>query len=217
VRLSSLEALAEKWTIAHTISLAAWVAVLVLGIFLIFRPSGSSYPKTDILKTYAGENATFTYPENWTVGNCGLDEPFLELPGTIESEYKGKRSYPLAIYGTGAYNCMKDRPQRFDIYPENLKASDNPCAPSASTEGERLDNGLYFEVKEQGEHVVAVHIKQNNCYAPADTVVLGFAFVDPEMQVGDDVEFGMPTVNKEIFLKSPQYADMHSLAQSIRY
>ncbi len=217
MRLPSLEDLAERWTLSHTIAVAAWSIVVVLGLLLLVHQAHDPYPAVDRVKTYAGENATFAYPENWTVNNCENGKSFIELPGAIETHYKGKRSYPLTMYASGAYNCIKDRPERFDLYPENLTASDTPCAPSTSTTGEKLDNGLYLQVQEQGGKVFAVYIKQNSCYAPADTVVLGFGFTDPEAKEGDTEEFGIPRVDKEVFLASKQYQHIRSLAQSIRY
>lgn len=215
--LPSLEELAEKWTPAHTIAVAAWVVVLVLGAVLLARNTASTYPATDERKIYAAENATFYYPANWTINPCIPDEPFIELPGTIKSNYKGERGYKLTVYGTGAYNCVKDRPERLDIYPEEIVASDQPCAPGTSTPGERLANGLYLQLQEQDGEVVSVYIKQNSCYAPADTVVLGFGFGDPKAGPGDTAEFGLPRVEKDDFLRSRQYQDIRALAESIRY
>lgn len=217
MRLPSLEELAEKWTVAHTVAIAAWVLVVVLGVMLLLQRNVSTYPVTDILKVYAGENATFTYPENWTLNKCEPGQPFIELPGTIKTDYKGNDHYQVAIYGTGAFNCIRDRPEKFDIYPENMVASDTPCAPATSTDGERLENGLYLQIQQIDERVAAVHIKQNNCFVPVNTVVLGFAFTDPQAEEDDVEEFGPPTVNKEDFLASPQYQDIRALAESIRY
>lgn len=214
----SIEELAEKWSIAHTLAVMAWVAVVVLGVALLIRGhvGGGTYPATQILKVYAAENATFRYPANWTISNCEPGKPFIELPGTIKSDYKDK-NYQLKIYGTTAYNCIKDRPDRLDLYPEELTASSNPCAPATSTEGERLGNGLYLQLQQDGDDVLAVQIKQNSCYAPSDTAVLAFAFTDPKPESGDAAAFGLPRVNKKAFLESPQYQDIKTLAESIRY
>ena len=213
----TLEELAERWTIAHTISIVAWAAVIVLGIVLLLRNNQSTYPVDRSLKVYAAENATFRYPANWKLNTeCKADQPFLELPGTIRSDYKEKR-YELQIYGFGAFSCIKDRPEKLDIYTEQMVASDTPCAPSSSTDGDRLENGLYFNLKEQGGKIIAVHIQQNGCYAPANTVVLGFAFVDPYARTDDMTKFGTPRIKKADFLASPQYRDIRALAESIKY
>src|SRR5688572_16838528 len=142
MRLPNLEELAEKWTLAHTVAVAAWVLVIVLGIVLFVRSNAPTYPVTDRLKVYAAENATFKYPENWKVNDCAPDKSFMELPGFIKSDYKGKKSYRLEIYGAVAFECVRGRPERLDLYPEKLEASDEPCAPGTSTPGERLSNGL---------------------------------------------------------------------------
>ena len=217
MHLPSLEELAERWTIAHTIAVAAWAVVLVLGVVLLVRSNVSTYPTTSDLKIYAAENATFKYPANWTINNCAPDKPFIELPGTIKSDYKDRRNYQLSVYGTGAYNCIKDRPERLDISPEEIVASDTPCAPATSTEGEKLVNGLYLQLQEDAGQVVAVHIKQNRCFASTDTVVLGFGFMDPQAEPGDTSTYGPPRVSKEDFLLSRQYQDIRTLAESIRY
>lgn len=215
--LPTLEELAEKWTFAHTIAVVAWAAVMVLGILLLLQNTRSTYPAETRVKVYAAENATFKLPINWKVNSdCDPNRPFIELPGTIESDYK-KKGYELQIYGMGAFSCVKNRPERLDIYPEQMVASDNPCAPATSTEGKRLGNGLYLNLKEQGGKIVAVHIQQNVCYAPANTVVLGFSFVDPKAETDDMARLGPPRVKKEDFLKSPQYRDIKALAESIRY
>lgn len=167
-------------------------------------------------KIYAAENATFRYPENWTINNCEPSKPFIELPGSIRSDYK-RRGYELKIYGSSAFNCIKDRPERLDIYPENMTASATPCAPATSTEGERLSNGLYLQLREEAGDVLAIQIRQNKCYAPNDTLVLGFAFADPEPRDGDSFTHGLPRVDKDTLLKSPQYRDIKELAESIKY
>jgi hypothetical protein len=213
----NLEELAERWTLAHTVAVAAWVVVLVLAVAVLLQRDGSTYPTTDARKTYAAENATFVYPANWTTNNCEPGKPFIELPGYIEANYKGDKSYALSMYGTGAFNCIKDRPERFDIYPEEVVASETPCAPGTSTEGERLENGLYLQLQEDEGSVVAIHIRQNQCFAPAETLVLGFAFTDPDEQPNDISDFGPPRVEKEALLRSPQYQDIRELAESIRY
>jgi len=212
----SIETLAERWSTAHTVAVMAWAAVIVLGLVFLLRGNASSYPVTDQLKVYAAENATFKYPANWTINNCESGKPFIELPGAIKTDYK-RKGYELKMYGTTAYNCIKDRPERLDLYPEEMSASDNPCAPATSTEGERLSNGLYLQLHEEQGDVLAVHIKQNSCYAPVDTLVLGFGFVDPDPQPGGTLEFGTPRVDKETFLKSRQYQDIRALAESIKY
>jgi len=217
VKILSLEELAERWSLAHTVAVAAWVVVIVLGIALLLRGDGSNYPVTDLKKVYAAENATFTYPANWTLNDCAPDKAFIELPGTIGSDYKGRQAYPLTIYGTGAFNCVKDRPERLDIYSEQIVASDTPCSITTSTKGERLENGLYMQLQEQVGKIIAAHIKQNSCFAPADTVVLGFAFLDPAEEPGDAAEFGRPGVETDAFLASQQYQDIRALAESIRY
>ena len=217
MRFLSLEELAERWTAAHTIAVAAWIVVLVLGIAVFFKDRTGTYPAADVYKVYAAENATFTYPANWQINNCVTGHPFIELPGNIKATYKNKKGYKLAMYGTGAYSCVKDRPERLDIYHEDIVASDHPCAPGTSTEGERLSNGLYLQLQEEGGEVVAVDIKQNSCFAPADTVVLGFAFTDPNAADGDTEQYGPPSVPKKDLLKSRQYQDIRALAQSIRY
>lgn len=217
MRFPSLEELAENWTFAHTIAVAAWAVVIVLGLVLFARNNASTYPVTDDLRVYAAENATFKHPANWIINDCAPDKPFIELPGTIKSDYKDRKGYPLAMYGTGAYNCIKDRPERLDISPENIVASETPCAPASSTEGEKLGNGLYLQLQEQAEEVIAVHIKQNSCFASPDTVVLGFAFADLKAEPGDTAAYGPPRVKLEAFLQSPQYQDIRALAESIRY
>lgn len=216
VSLLSIETLAERWSFAHTIAVAAWAAVIVLGLVFLVRSNVSPYPATDRLKVYAAENATFKYPENWTINNCESGKPFIELPGAIKTDYK-RKGYELKMYGTTAYNCIKDRPERLDLYPEEMAASSNPCAPASSTDGEQLGNGLYLQLREEQGDILSVHIKQNSCYAPADTLVLGFGFVDPDPQPGDTAEFGTPRVDKETFLKSRQYQDIRALAESIKY
>lgn len=218
MKFSSLEELAEKWTVAHTVAVAAWAVVLVLGlVVLLHGGETNTYPVTNDLRVYAAENATFRYPANWTINDCVPDKPFIELPGTIKSNYKDRKSYPLSIYGTGAYSCIKGRPERLDIALEDIVASDTPCATATSTRGEKLSNGLYLQLQEQAGQVVAVHVKQNSCFAPTDTVVLGFAFTDPKAEPGDMHAFGPPRVNKEDFLQSRQYQDIRSVAENIRY
>src|SRR5690606_15906589 len=122
VSLLSIETLAERWSFAHTIAVAAWAAVIVLGLVFLVRSNVSPYPATDRLKVYAAENATFKYPENWTINNCESGKPFIELPGAIKTDYK-RKGYELKMYGTTAYNCIKDRPERLDLYPEEMAAS----------------------------------------------------------------------------------------------
>lgn len=217
MRLLSLDELAERWTLAHTIAVAAWAVVLVLGAMLYARNHVSTYPATDNVKVYAAENATFKYPENWQINDCASNKPFIELPGSIRSNYKDQKAYQLQIYGTGALNCINDRPERLDIYSENIVASDNPCAPATSTQGEQLTNGLYLQLAEQDGEVVAVRIKQNSCFAPAHTALLGFAFIDPNGNEEDTYNFGPPRVPKEVFLASRQYRDIRALAESIKY
>lgn len=217
MKFPSLEELAERWTVAHTIAVAAWAVVLVLGLMLLVRGNTNTYPVTSEKKVYAAENATFKYPANWTINNCVPDKPFIELPGSVKSGYKDRGDYSLTIYGTGAYNCIKDRPERLDISPEEIVASDTPCATATSTEGEKLVNGLYLQLQEDAGQVVAVHIKQNSCFAGADTVVLGFAFTDPQAEPGDTAAYGPPRVDKEDFLNSRQYQDIRTLAESIKY
>jgi hypothetical protein len=216
MRALTIDEIAERWSLAHTIAVGAWVVVVVLGVVLLVRSHKSTYPSTEARKTYAAENATFTYPANWTINNCVKDKQFMELPGTIKSDYKGGDAM-LKMYGAVAYKCVKGRPERFDLYPEKMVASTDPCAPGTSTKGERLKNGLYLQVEQREEQAYAVHVKQNACYAPADTVVIGFAFIDPEASEEDWGKFGPPRMSQKEFLKSPQYRDIHALAESIRY
>lgn len=217
MKMLDIATLAERWTIAHTLAVAAWVAVAVLGLMVFVRSNVSVYPATNHLKTYAAENATFRYPENWIIRNCESDKPFIELPGAIKSDYKDERNYQLDVYGTTAYNCIKDRPERLDLYSEEIAASSNPCAPASSTEGEQLSNGLYLQLQEESGDVLAIHVRQNSCYAPADTLVLGFAFTDPNPEPGDTAKYGVPRISKEKLLESRQYQDIKAVAQSIKY
>jgi hypothetical protein len=217
VKLPSFEQIATKWTLAHTIALAAWVVALILGVVLFWRHVGGSYPATSQLKVYAGENATFMYPANWMLNACSRSKPFIELPGTIKSDFKGRQAYAFTIYGTGAYQCMKDRPERFDLYPETIGASDTPCSLATSTRGERLKNGLYLQLREEWEGISGISIRQNVCFAPNETVVLGFAFADPKAEDDDPEKFGPPRVKKEALLHSRQYQDIKALAESFRY
>lgn len=213
----SLEELADRWTGAHTIAVTAWVMVLVLGVLLLVRGGSGNYPVAEEYKFYAAENATLKYPANWTINDCDSEAPFIELPGTISSNYRGKKS-KLSIYGTGAYNCVSGRPERLDLHPEEMIASEQPCAPGTSTEGERLKNGLYLQLLEYDtDEIAAIHIKQNSCYAPENTLVLGFGFEDPELEPGSFSDHGPPRVNKDILLESPQYQDIRALAESISY
>src|SRR6185369_6089235 len=142
--------------------------------------------------------------------------PFIELPGTIKTDYKHK-DYQIKMYGTTAYNCIKDRPERLDLYPEEMTASSNPCAPATSTEGEQLSNGLYLQLQQEGDDVLAINVRQNSCYAPADTLVLGFGFTDPKPESADSSSFGVPRIKKEKLLESRQYKDIRTLAESIKY
>lgn len=215
--MPSIEDLAQKWSIAHTIAVSAWVVVLVLAVVLMSRHTVDSYPTTEGRKIYAGENATFTYPENWTINSCHATKPFIELPGTIKVDYKGKKAYPLNIHGVTAFNCTKDRPEHFDIYSETIVASETPCSMATSTRGERLANGLYLQLQESEENVLAVTVRQNECFAPGGVAIIGFAFADPAAEQGDAAEFGMPQIKKDAFLASPQYRDIKALAESIRY
>ena len=218
MRIFTLDELAERWTLAHTVAVAAWIIVLVLGVALLFKNSDKgNYPVAEGLKVYAAENATFRYPSNWIINPCEPGRPFIELPGDIKAEYKGQSKYPLVVYGTGMYNCVPDRPERFDIYPEQVVASDAPCSQATSTRGEKLSNGLYLQLQEQGKKVFAVQIKQNSCFAPSTTVVLGFAFGDPKAAEEGEGEAGPPAVDKEEFSASPQYRDIRALAESIKY
>lgn len=218
MRLPSIEELAERWSFAHTLAVAAWVVVVVLGVTLLIRQNADTYPAVDRFKVYAAENATFTYPANWRINECTPDKSFMEVPGTIKSDYKGRKAYLLTMYGDVVYECMKGRPARLDIHPEKIRASrDAPCVLAASTKGERLANGLYLQLQELEDEVYAVHIKQNSCYAPSDTVVIGFAFTDPGADPADREEYGPPRVKKEAFLKSRQFLDIRALAQSIHY
>jgi len=213
----SLEELALRWRLAHTIALAAWVLVLILGIMLLAKGSGNSYPKTDLLKVYAGENLTLTYPANWTINNCVADRQFIELPGTIGTDYKGRKADPLKVYGSVAYTCLKGRPERFDVFPETITASANPCSMETSTKGERLSNGLYLQLQEEGDYIVAIYIRQNACFAPMETYVLSFGFSDPDASIETAADYGLPRVKKDTLLLSPQFLDIKALAESIRY
>lgn len=217
MRLPSLEELAERWTLGHTVAVAAWVVVVVLGLTLLLRGEGSTYPEASQLKVYAGENATFTYPANWTINTtCIPNKPFIELPGTIKTNYAESETQ-LTIHGTAAFNCVKGRPERFDIFPEDISADGTPCAPATSTRGERLSNGLYLQLQEEDDYVLAIAIRQNRCYAPTDTLVLGFGFTDVDPESIDIAEHGMPRVEKSVLLESPQYKDIRALAESIKY
>ncbi len=217
MRLPSIEELAENWNLSHTIAVAAWTLVVVLGLAVFVRSNTPTYPATGGLKVYAAENATFKYPDNWKVNDCSPEKPFMQLPGYIKSDYKGKKGYRLEIYGAVAFECVTGRPERLDLYSETIEASDEPCAPGTSTKGEKLKNGLYLQLQIMEEQVYAVHIKQNSCYAPSDTVVIGFAFTDPKEKEGDFAKYGAPWVDKEAFLKSRQYQDIKALAESIAY
>lgn len=215
MKFLSLESIAEKWTVAHTIAVFAWIVVLILGLQLFWRHVSGSYPATSKLKIYAGENATFMYPENWTINNCVADRAFIELPGNIKADFKGKQAYRLTIEGASSYRCMENRPERFDIYSETIKASDNPCSQDFSTKGDRLNNGLFLQLLEEEGKVTSVQVKQNNCFAPADVSVLRFTFVDPTPEGGVATETpGVPTKD---FLTSRQYKDIRALAESMRY
>lgn len=210
----SLEKVVDRWSVAHTVALAAWAVVSVLGILLAARHTRDSYPATDKSKIYAGENATFYYPENWTINNCEGDKHFIELPGTIKSTYKGRHAYPFTMYGMAAYECIKDRPQRFDIHPEEIVASEKPCSIATSTKGKRLDNGLYLQLAEDKDGVFGIVIRQNNCFAPPESSVLAFAFTDPAADTGLQT---IPRINKDVLLASRQYQDIKTLAEGIKY
>jgi hypothetical protein len=214
MKLFSLEKIAERWTVAHTIATFAWIIVLILGMQLFWRQVSGSYPATSKLKIYAGENATFMYPENWALNNCVADKPFIELPGSIKTDFKGRKAYKLGMEGKVSYRCMENRPERFDVYEEKLVASENPCSPLTSTEGELLKNGLYLQLFERDGKVEGVNIRQNMCYAPADVYVLQFYFVDPNQE---GVETEKPAVDKAQFLVSQQYKDIKALGESVRY
>lgn len=209
----NLERIADRWRIKHTVALAAWALVLILGLMLLVRNISGGYPATDQLKVYAAENATFTYPANWSVKGCASGRPFIELPGTFKTDYKGKHAYDLTVHGNGAFSCASGRPERFDLYPETFEASAAPCAPATSTRGERLQNGLYLQLDERGDELLAVHIRQNVCYAPPHTAVLSFAFADPKAESDDAV----PMVKTKDFTSSRQYLDIRALAENIRY
>ena len=210
----SLEAVAKHWTLAHTIAIFAWIIVLILGVQLLWRHVSPTYPGAGKLKIYAGENATFMYPENWTLNNCVADKPFIELPGSIKTNYKGKQAYKFTIEGSGSYRCIEGRPERFDIYSEKITASESPCSITLSTKGEKLKNGLYLQLQERNGEVQSLVIRQNECFAPADTIILRFSFADPR---SEGVVEEPLTVEKDSFLASPQYKDIKELAESIRY
>jgi len=219
MKLPSLEEIASRWTVGHTIAAFAWVIALVLGIANMVQQPHSSYPVAKSHKIYAGENATFAYPDNWTISGCVPGEPFIALPGTIPGIYKDKHSYPLSMYGITAFTCIKGRPERFDIHDETIVASENPCSVRTSTSGERLKNGLYLQLQQDGDDVLAVNIRQNKCFTQTDTSVLGFSFADPAATGANtsDDEVVTPRVKKDVFLASPQYRDIRALAESIRY
>jgi hypothetical protein len=217
MKLPSLEDIAMKWSLAHTVALAAWVIVAALGVALFVRHTADPYPATDKHKMYAAENATFTYPQNWTINACVPGHSFIELPGTIKGDYKGRQAYGFTIIGSGAYACSKDRPERLDLYAETFTASDNPCAPATSTKGERLDNGLYLHLAEHNGEVYGISIHQNSCFAPEGVSVLTFSLMDPQAKVGDTEEYGPPRIKQEAFLVSRQYQDIKALVESIRY
>src|SRR6266545_6090240 len=216
MKTSTLEHVANKWTFAHTVALAAWVVVLVLGLQLYWQHIRDAYPATDKLKIYAAENATFMYPVNWQINQCGSGKPFIELPGTIKAKYKGRQAYQFTMYGTGSYACVKGAPERLDIYSETIAASDHPCVTATSPRGERLQNGLYIQLDESGDEVFGVSIRQNSCFVPGDMFVLRFAFTDPEAEPGDAEKYGSTRINKQDFLASRQYQDIQALAESIR-
>ena len=213
----SLEDIVDKWSLAHTLAALAWFVVLILGITLLARNSRNPYPATNQLKIYAAENATFAYPANWTVNNCVPGHAFIELPGTMKTDFKGKKAYGLGLEGTGDYACIKNSPERLDLYSETISASDNPCAPASSTPGEKLDNGLYLQLGEQDGKVYGVSIHQNACFAPSGAAVLTFSFVDPQPKEGREGAIDTPYVSRKAFLASRQYKDIRALAQSIRY
>lgn len=217
MKFLTFEQLADRWTLAHTVALAAWVVALVLGAQLFFRHVLSAYPATTKMKIYAGENATFMYPENWIINGCGTAKAFIELPGTIKSEFKGRQAYAFILQGSGQYECITDRPERFDIYSEEIVASDHPCAIATSTPGERLQNGLYLQLDEQDDAVLRLHIRQNACFAPPSTSILSFTFVDTDQGSNDIAKHGQPRVKKDDLLASRQYRDIKTLAESIRY
>lgn len=217
MKMPSLEDVASRWTFGHTAAVVAWVVVVVLALVLFSRHASDSYPATDRRKVYAGENVTFMYPENWIIGDCTAHRDFLELPGTIKANYKGRQAYAFVIRGGGSYTCIKDRPERFDIFPETIMASENPCIVAESTKGERLDNGLYLQLAEQDGEVFGLSIRQNSCFAPQDAYLLNFSFVDPEAEDNDISRYGPPRVKKDALLSSRQYQDIRTLAESFRY
>ena len=217
MRFPSLEDVATKWTLAHTVALVAWVVALLLGLQLLWRHVSGSYHGSSQLKVYAGENATFMYPANWQLHACEPGKPFIELPGTIKSTYKGRQAYGFTVIGTDSFECIKNRPEHFDIFPEVLAASYDPCAPGTSTSGTRLQNCLYMQIDEEGGKVKALRIMQNQCYAPNDAAILSFSFTDPEAKNGDTEKYGQPGVTKDVFLTSNQYKDIKTLAESIKY
>jgi hypothetical protein len=217
MKLVLLESLVARWTLSHTVAAAAWAVVIVLGLALALRGVEDPYPVTNNWKVYAGENATLRYPDNWQVRTCNPGHEFIELPGTIKTSYKGQKSYGLKIEGGGSYGCSNNKPERFDIYPETFVASDTPCIPATSTQGQRLENGLYLQLGEQDGEVFDIYIRQNRCFAPAEASVLHFVFVDPDARSGDATKYGMPRVKKDAFLQSSQYRDILALAASFRY
>ncbi len=216
MRFPSLEDVAERWTVAHTVMVAAWVLVLVLGVALLARGTRDPYPVTDQMKVYAGENATFTYPSNWTINGCGEGDAFMELPGTFKADYKGKKAYGLQLRGNTMYSCVKDRPERFDIYNETIVASDTPCAPALAAKGEHLSNGLYIQIDKWQGGIYGVSIHQNGCFAPSGTAVLAFIFADPNDKATSG-GYVTPELSDAAFKASRQYKDIRALAESFRY
>jgi hypothetical protein len=217
MKMPSLEDIASRWTVGHTVAAFAWVVALALGIANVLQSPRANYPTAKSHKIYAGENATFTYPDNWVISSCVPGEPLISLPGTIMGTYRGKDAYPLSMYGISAFSCVKGRPVRLDIHDETIVASENPCSIRNSTSGERLKNGLYLQLQQDGENILAVNIRQNKCFTQTDTSVLGFSFATPTANKDDGDDPATPRVKKDVFLASQQYRDIRAVAESIRY
>lgn len=201
MKFISLETLAKKWTFAHTVAVAAWVLVGVLGLLLAVRHLDSSYPATAAARIYPAENATFTHPINWTLQPCVAGEPFLRLPGYLKTSYKGRQAYPLRIEADAAIECREGKPPRFALVGE-------PATQQCEEQGERLANGLLLRLNEQEDAVTDVQVRQ----ACAPWPLLTFFFVDPKGEAGDQ-----PEAKKASILGSRQYEDIRVLAESIRF
>lgn len=182
------------------------LGILIFGLAIYFYLNPRyDYPKTNTWVTFR-TNVVFHHPENWKVGSCGVLRPFIELPGTLKGNYKGSENYDLVIRAYAA--CEGER--AILNYTEIDSNSQTVCE-----KGERLSNGLVVGLNHYSKHKIrGVLVYDSSC----QDEVISFVAHDAKHTIAssDYDANGIPTVDQDTFIASPQYQDIKRFAESIR-